>query len=167
MELNSPYPQTYDDGESTDLLGTSFVGRGGKCTVSDRVVHIVWSDCNCCSSSSDRIIFPISEVSFVSTSSSYRWTRLFLLAVLSTASALVGVFVGVQVSTAVVIPCLAVSGVFGLCFLMTVVRMCGRSVPVTFYLRHAQWYGSNVSHTVSLRRTDAAALVGLISERME
>ena len=77
--------------------------------MSDRVVHIVWSDCSCCSSSSERIIFPISEVSFVSTSSSYRWTRLFLLAVLSTASALVGVFVGVQVSTAVVIPCLAVS----------------------------------------------------------
>ena len=168
MELNSPYPQTYDDGESTDLLGTSFVGRGGKCTVSDRVVHIVWSDCNCCSPSSDRVLFPISEVSFVSTSSSCRWTRLFILAVLCAASALTGLLVGQRHwPTPILIACLFVSGIFGLCLLITVVRMCGRSVPVTFYLRHTQWYGSNVSHTVNLRRADAAALVSLISQQME
>uniref|UniRef100_A0A7S1VCZ7 Uncharacterized protein n=1 Tax=Sexangularia sp. CB-2014 TaxID=1486929 RepID=A0A7S1VCZ7_9EUKA len=72
MELNSPYPQMYDDGESSDLLGTSFVAGGGKNVVSDRVVHLLWKNCSCCSSSSDHALFLISEISFVSTSSSFR-----------------------------------------------------------------------------------------------
>uniref|UniRef100_A0A7S1VGT9 Uncharacterized protein n=1 Tax=Sexangularia sp. CB-2014 TaxID=1486929 RepID=A0A7S1VGT9_9EUKA len=167
MELNSPYPPTYDGGESGDLLGTSFVGGGGRCTVSDRFVDIIWSNCTCCSSSSERVLFPISEVSYVSTSSSYRWTRLFTLVVLCAVSALVGGLLAGQGPFAVSIACFALSGIFGLCFLVTLVRMCGRTVPVTFYLRHTQWYGSNVSHTFTLRHDDAAALVTLIAEKMQ
>ena len=135
--------------------------------MTNEVVDIKWSVWRCCFTSSERVVFPITEISFVSTSSSYGWARLTLVALLCIACVFLGLFAGQRLgSNALVIGCLAASGVFGCCFLVTVVRMCRRTVPVTFFLRHTQWYGSNVSHTVRLRHSDATALVSLVSEKM-